>query len=217
MNAQSSLQTSEAAEFRPDRHQHYQVLRELGDCYAALNDAPRARSYYLEASALAPDEPGPFVGLGVLAIQSGRLDEAEQAFQTAARIQPSSAEAYGGLAMIRQQCRHYAAAFDMYLKCLELDSDNLVALLGLFQTSCQMGTFARVIHYLELYLDRHPGDTAVQFCLATLYAREGRLDEAEAALLTVLTLEPDKPEAEQLLEQVRQAMAPARTPDAVTA
>ena len=69
-----------------------------------------------------------------------------------------------------------------------------------------MGTFSMVIHFLEVYLERHPGYTSVLFCLATLYAREGRLMQAQHALLDVLTLEPDKSEAIKLIDQVRQKL-----------
>jgi tetratricopeptide (TPR) repeat protein len=187
--------------------QHYQVLQELGDCYAALCEYQRARECYNEAASLAPDKPGPYIGLGVIGMQTGRAEEAERAFRIAREIQPACAEAYAGLAMIHQHRREHPAAFEAYLKCLELDTDNLVALLGLFQTSCQMGTFSKIIHYLEVYLDRHPGDTSVLFCLATLYAREGRLARAREILLDVLALEPDKIEAAELLEEVRGSLA----------
>lgn len=186
--------------------QHYQILQELGDCYAALSDHARARQCYNEAASLVPDAPGPYVGLGVIGIQSGKLDEAERAFRIARQIQPGCAEAHAGLAMVHQQKCQYPLAFDAYLKCLELDTDNLIALLGLFQTSCQMGTFSKIVHYLEVYLDRHPGDTSVLFCLATLYAREGQLDRARETLLNVLALEPDKPEAAELLEEVQSSL-----------
>jgi Flp pilus assembly protein TadD len=183
--------------------QHADVLRELGDSYAALDEPQLAEACYRQAAALAPDQAEPHVGLGIVAVQRGRLDEAEKAFEAAADRDPRCAEAYGGLAMVRQQRGEHDRAFEMYLSCLELDSDNLIALLGLFQTSCQMGTFRKVIYYLELYLDRHPGDVAVLFCLATLQAREGRLDRAEQCLLSVLALEPGKAEAEKLLGEVR--------------
>jgi len=200
-------------EFAPDAtdlRQHYAALKELGDCYAALGEFDRARQCYQESAALEPGLPGPYLGLGVVAMQEARLDQAEQAFTAALEKDPQCAEAYGGLAMIRQQHADYAAAFEMYLRCLERDTDNLVALLGLFQTSCQMGTFAMVIHFLEVYLDRHPGDTSVLFCLATLYAREGRLVQAQDALLDVLTLEPDKAEATNLLAQVQHRLRQAQ-------
>ena len=185
--------------------QHYEVLKELADCHAALGDIHLAREYYRRAAALAPGEAAPYVGLGTIAVQTGRLAEAETAFRAALSTTPASAEAYEGLAMVAQHRKDFPAAFEMYLKCLDLDGDNLVALLGLFQTSCQMGSFAKIIHYLELYLDKHPGDTAVLFCLASLYARQGQLASARDSLLALLALEPDKNEAAELLEEVRLA------------
>lgn len=186
--------------------QPYQVLKELGDCYAAVADYDQARECYRRAAALAPDAPGPYVGLGVIAIQSDALDDARASFEIARKLDPTCSEAYAGLAMIHQQQGSHRASFDMYLRCLEFDTDNLVALLGLFQTSCQMGTFAKIIDYLEVYLDRHPRDASVLFCLAALYAKEGLFARARRALLAVLDLEPDKAEANQLLEEVQQKL-----------
>jgi tetratricopeptide (TPR) repeat protein len=104
--------------------------------------------------------------------------------------------------MVAQQRQNFSEALELYLKCLELDNDNLTALLGLFQTSCQMGSFARVIHYLELYLNMHAGDTAVMFCLATLYMKDGKLQPAQQMLMDVLALNPENTDAVNLLEEV---------------
>jgi Flp pilus assembly protein TadD len=189
--------------------QRYEVLKELGDCHTALGNHDRARQCYEEAAMLAPDRAGPHVGRGVIGLQTGRFDDAERAFREALSVEVGCAEAYGGLAMVAQQREDYSGAFDMYLACLEKDPDNLVALLGLFQTSCAMGSFAQVTDYLNVYLDRHPGDTSVLFCLATLYARDGRLGEARDALLTVLALEPDNGDARELLVEVEEGLVGA--------
>ena len=199
---------AEGFEIEEGLDMHYQVLKELGYCYAALNRHSDARRCYLEAAELAPEEAAPRVGLGVLALQQGHLDSAADSFNHARRINSACSEAYGGLAMVCQQRKDYPRAFDLYLKCLELNSDNLIALLGLFQASCQMGTFGKIIQFLELYLDRHPGDTSVLFCLATLYAREGKLAQAHQSLMTVLALEPDKVEAQRLLDEVERKLGP---------
>ena len=194
--------------------QHYEVLKELGDCHTMLGNFDRARQCYEEAALLARDKPGPHVGRGVVAMQTGCHDEAERAFGEALRLDDRCAEAYGGLAMLYQQRAEYPKAFDYYLKSLDRDSDNLVALLGLFQTACQMGSFAKVIHYLSLYLERHPGDVSVLFCLATLYARDHRLDKAHETLRGLLTLAPDNAEAAALLQEVerkRQQVAAENT------
>jgi tetratricopeptide (TPR) repeat protein len=192
--------------------QRYEVLKELGDCHTSLGNHDRARQCFEEAAVIAPDKPAPHVGCGVVALQTRCLPAAEKAFRQALHLEPACAEAWAGLAMVAQTRQEFERAFDLYLKALDADSDNLVALLGLFQSACQMGTFSKVTHYLELYLARHPGDTSVLFCLATLYARDGRLDEAEETLLAVLALDPSLAEAQKLLDEVR--VKRSRTPEA---
>jgi len=107
-------------------------------------------------------------------------------------------------------------AFDMYLRALEVEPDNLLALLGLFQMSRRMGTFKQIIHYLEVYRKGHPDDSAVLFCLASLYVQENHLLPARDLLLEVLDLEPGKPEANALLAQVHRAMLDTRHPTEVS-
>lgn len=193
-----------------DSTQDYTVLQELGDCYASVGDYTKAHQCYDKAAGLGPDEPGPYVGLGVLALQQNQLDDAEISFRVACRLDVHCAKAYAGLAMVAQERADYKRAFEMYLRCLELDVDNLIALLGLFQTSCQMGSFAKVIHYLKLYLNMHPGDTSVMFPLAALYMKDGRLERSKKILLEMLTLDADNKDAANLLEEVEHGLAKAK-------
>ena len=174
--------------------QHYELLCELGDCYRSVGDFAQALRCYEEAAVLGPDEPGPYVGIGAAAF--------ETAFRVARRLDVNCAGAYGGLAMVAQARDDYKEGFEMYLKCLELDTDNLAALLGLFQTSCQMGSFAKVTHYLELYLDMHPDDTSVMFSLAALYVKDGRFEESRKVLLDILALDSGHKDAADFLEEV---------------
>jgi tetratricopeptide (TPR) repeat protein len=193
-----------------DSTQHYEVLQELGDCYASVGNYSQAQQYYEKAAILSPDEADPYVGLGVVALQKNLLDDAEIAFRVACRLNSNCAKAYAGFAMIAQQRVDYKQAFEMYLKSLELDTDNLVALLGLFQTSCQMGSFAKVIHYLEMYLNMHPGDTSVMFPLAALYMKDGKFEESKNILLNLLSLDENHKDAVNLLEEVEHSLAQAK-------
>ncbi len=189
------------------RMQHYEVLRELGDCYTSIGNYSQAQRCYERAASLGPDEPGPYIGLGVAALQRNELDDAEVAFRVACRLDPDCAKAFTGMAMVAQQRREFPTAFDLYMKSLELDTDNITALLGLFQVSCEMGSFARVIHYLEVYLEMHPGDTSVMFALAALYRKDGRAEQAKNMLLSLLALEPANRDAGSLLEEVEHTLA----------
>jgi tetratricopeptide (TPR) repeat protein len=191
--------------------QHYDVLQELGDCLAAVGQIEQAQECYERAAVLAPDEAGPYLGSGVIALQEDRIEDADIAFRVALRLDGKNSRAMAGLAMVAQRQNQSQKAFDWYLKSLELDSDNLTSLLGLFQVSCQMGSFSRVIDYLQTYLNLHPGDTAVMFCLATLYQREKLYDLAKRLLQDILVLEPEHKDARNLLEETENRLSPIQS------
>lgn len=184
----------------------FNLMQELGDCHTSIGNYHQASRHYERAAALGPDEPGPYLGLGVIALQNNLLDDAEIAFRVACRLDPASSRAYAGLAMVAQRMGQVKEAFECYLKSLELDTNNLTALLGLFQTSCEMGSFAEIIHYLKIYLRMHPNDTAVMFTLAALHMRDGSLEQARNLLLQVVGLDPQNNDAANVLEEVEHTL-----------
>jgi tetratricopeptide (TPR) repeat protein len=192
----------------------YEVLQGLGNCYSCVGDSTQAVQCYEKAASLGPDEPEPYVGLGIVALQENRLEDAEIAFRVACRLDNNCAKAYAGQAMVAQQKGDYEQAFEMYLKCLELNTDDLTALLGLFQTSCHMNSFAKVIHYLEVYLDMHPGDGSVMLSLAALYMKENRFEQSRKILLDILILDPANKDAVDLLEEVEHNLEHMRLAEA---
>ena len=74
-----------------------------------------------------------------------------------------------------------------------------------------MGSFEKVTHYLELYLNTHPADTSVMFTLAALYVRDHRLEDAAHILAALLKLDPQNANAGALLEEIEHARAQNRT------
>jgi tetratricopeptide (TPR) repeat protein len=195
--------------------QHYEVLMELGDCLTNVGKYDEAQQRYEKAALLSPDAAGPYLGLGVVALQTNKLEDAEIAFRVACRLDQKCAKAYAGMAMIEQQRKRYSQAFKLYLKCLELESDNFTALLGLFQTSCQMGSFEEIIRYLQIYLDMHPSDTSVMFALSALYMKDGRVTESRKVLKDILALQPEHKDAANLLEEIERGMVQRKQSEAV--
>ncbi len=55
----------------------YEGLQELGDCYASVDNYTQAKLCYEKAANLEPDEPGPYVGLGVVALQENHIDDSD--------------------------------------------------------------------------------------------------------------------------------------------
>lgn len=185
----------------------YLELQRSGDHYTSIANYEEAEKCYTKAALLDPDQPGPYVGLGIVSFKKKLLDDAEISFRVACRLDNNCSKAYGGLAMVSQENGDYDRAFEMYLKSLQLDPDNLTALLGLFQTSCQMGSFAKVIYYLELYLNIHPEDNSVKFTLAALYIKEGCFKKSQKLLWEILADQSDNSDAADLLEEVEHNLA----------
>ena len=73
-----------------------------------------------------------------------------------------------------------------------------------------MGSFEQVTHYLEVYLDMHPGDTSVMFPLAALYLKDGKLEQSKQILVDLLTLDSSHKDASNLLEEVEHSLAQER-------
>ena len=73
-----------------------------------------------------------------------------------------------------------------------------------------MGSFAKVIYYLEVYLQMHPGDTSVMFALSALYFKDGQPEKSRRILLDLLSLEPANRDAAGLLEEVEHTLVEAR-------
>jgi tetratricopeptide (TPR) repeat protein len=210
MFEERAIQTDTSQNELTEKHdstQHYEVLMETADCLTSTGKYDEAQQHYEQAALLSPDAAGPYVGLGVVALQKSSLDDADIAFRVACRLDPKCARAYVGQAMVAQERAHYTEAFGMYLKCLEIENDNMTALLGLFQTSCQMGSFEKIIHYLQVYLEMHPGDTSVMYALGALYKKDGRLAESREILRNILALQPEYKDAVNLLEEVEHGLA----------
>ena len=70
-----------------------------------------------------------------------------------------------------------------------------------------MGSFTRIIDYLNIYLDMHQQDTGVMFCLATLYVKDHQYVRANERLHQILLLEPDNTDAKNLQEEVEHILA----------
>jgi len=184
----------------------FTTVQEMGDCYTSVGQYEPAQHHYERAASLEPDDPRPYIGLGVIAIHQNQFEEADTAFRVAVRLDPKSSRAHAGLAIIAQNRQELDLAFTCYMKSLECDPDNMTALLGLFQTSCQMGSFDQVIHYLELYLRSHPADTSVMFSLAALYVKDGSLIKAKRTLTRLVSLTPENEDAINLLEEVEHSL-----------
>ncbi|MDA8018259.1 MAG: tetratricopeptide repeat protein [Thermoanaerobaculia bacterium] len=91
----------------------------LAHLQVVLGDAEAARDLFLRAHALRPEEPGPLVGLGQLALEDGDLATAETYYRQALDLRPMNALARYGLARVETESGHYADAVERLRRLLE--------------------------------------------------------------------------------------------------
>lgn len=184
---------------------HYDVLKTLGDCHAAMDQRDQARECYLEAAVLEPALPGHQIGLGILALLEGRLDEAAKAFEGALAAEANCPDAHWGMALVHWQRREYPQAVGACLRYVERQGDNRQAVRGLFHMGKRAGDLAVAAKFLDALLQKHPGDTPLLLCQAEIQAARGDAGAARQTLLGILALEPQNAQAAQLLAELKKA------------
>lgn len=130
------------------------------------------------------------VNLGLLRAKSGRMGEALEQFEAAARIAPVSPQAGNALALARagqgrmnEALRLYAETLRRYPDDAETHNELALALIGL-------NRFAEAEAHLRQALRRRPEMAEVQANLGALLARQGRADEGVRELREALAYDP---------------------------
>ena len=180
----------------------YEVLMRRADFCSASAASEHARQCYIKASAMAPDRGEPYVGLGIVSLQQNDFAGAQAAFETACRLDERCERGFCGLGIIYQQKGNCQKAMSMYSRCLELDGDDMTALLGLLEISHLTGDLDEIRYFLRQYLTNYPHDVAIMLCLASVYLQAEQFGTARQMLTDVLVLDADNITAVDLIEEL---------------
>lgn len=124
---------------------------------------------------------------------TGDLAAAEVAYASALATEPQNIDALGGLAAIALRQGRYEHAENLYLRALEADPTNAVAVagvLGLQHAKAAFGVESRLKNLIAAQPD-HP---ALRFALGNLYAGDHRWNEAQREYLHAHTGDPRQPD-----------------------
>jgi len=135
------------------------------------------------------------VALGNLQVRQKRYAEAEALFQRALHANPLYANACTGLAALYWQENDLAKAAEFFAKAADLSSLRSAKRLQFAQFKIQTGDPAGGRKILEDISQKAPDLLAPNMLLAKLDEREGKFDEAEAAVGKVLARDPLYPDA----------------------
>ncbi|WP_207477506.1 tetratricopeptide repeat protein [Arenibaculum pallidiluteum] len=165
---------------------------------------------YRKALALKPDFLEALNNLGAALKDLGQFDEALACYRELLRRQPGYALGHMHLGTVLQRLGQVDDAFACYERAIALDS-------GLAAAHMHRGTVlearGRLDEALAAYrrsTELRPDVALAQTCLGVLLHRLGRSVEAHACLTAAITLDPGCLEAQGALDNVTEALAPAR-------
>ena len=184
-------------------HLDYEINKELGECYLFMGEFDKAEEYYQKAASSNGIHPDPYLGLATIAVHRGELDAAMTLYSKAANIEPND-KAYAGMGLIQMDREEHDAAFESFLRSLELNPENMIAMTGMIQEAYVVNRIEDALAHLTNALAVNPEQDAVRFSLAGCYISLDRAQEALEQLEIVLENNPEHEEARELYAKISQ-------------
>jgi tetratricopeptide (TPR) repeat protein len=150
-----------------------------------------------------------FNELGVQYLKFNQLEDADQAFQDALKIQPDAFPALVNRGIANVMMKRYGEAVPILRKALKKNDQSAVAHYFLGQALANLGLFEDAEKELlaSLTLGGEEMKEAHRL-LAIIYSSRGAKKQAAAELEAYLKLAPDTPDAEKLKEKIRELKEP---------
>jgi tetratricopeptide (TPR) repeat protein len=189
---------------------------DLGEAYGRMGMLLMAAEYrdeataaYLNAQALAPQEPRWPYYLGHLYKIRGDTPKSAAAFERARALRPDDVPTLVWLGDAVLDQGKAAEAEQLFAKALSLQPRLVAAQLGLGRSALAKQDYARAVEHLERALEMDPKATIVHYPLALAYRSLGDSAKAEAHMRQrgTLPIKPDDPLMHELDTLLHSALA----------
>ena len=157
--------------------EYYKVVDSAADLMKA-NQYAAAATEWGKALELEPDEALPHNNLGLVLVETGKVEEGIAEYRKALELSPGYPEAHNnwGNALIRR--RRLPEAVAQFEKALESNPDHGSAHVNLGAALAQMGRVDDALPHLERAVELLPEDADAQTNLGLALAMKGQLDQA---------------------------------------
>lgn len=129
-------------------------------------------------------------GLGALELYEDKREEAKHWFNLSLSLDNYNDVAKAGLAYCISIEGKKNDAWRLYIEAIEINPENLNAILGIIDLGYQLKLLPQVEDTLRKYLSFHPADTDILYSLAGCLFAQNRFNEARTELEKILTFNP---------------------------
>jgi predicted TPR repeat methyltransferase len=193
---------------------HANAVHFLGVLHHQLGDTEKAVTCIRRSIELDPAVPGWYNNLGNVLLESRRLAEAADAYETAARMSPEDATLLNNLGALRRAQGRHDEAEASYRQAMALDAQLPEAHNNLGNLYRSMGrTQEALAQYCEALI-LNPRQHQARKMLGIAYYTLRRFDEAARVYREWLAEEPDNPVPKHYLAACTGKAVPARAADA---
>lgn len=177
-----------------------------GNQAESAGDLGRAKDFYRQALALAPDYPKAHVNLGITLEALGDIPGAVACYEKALAANTRDPYANYNLGKLRYAQRALPQAEQLLLRALEARPDFREARVLLGCVRLAQGQVQSALQGFEAALRQDSRDLGTLYNYALALRAAGRLAEAQAALKQALTFEPKNADVHAALADVRLAL-----------
>lgn len=191
--ARELLQTIENNADQPTGQAQYAVW------HLAHGELDFALAHYAKAIAWDPNSPPFRIDYAVALSLAGQASNALAQIQAACRLAPKDAENFYRLGLAWNEAGNPAQTIAALEEAMRLNPHHDRALYNLGLAYHRQGDSARAIETLVRAESANVHDPRAPYALATILAKLGRTAEARDAARRALKIQPDHPEAQELL------------------
>jgi protein O-mannosyl-transferase len=184
----------------------------LGSALAQQAKLDEAIAQFESALRIDPDSARAHANLGRTLARQSRYGPAEEHLRRALAIDPNMASAHFDLAHLLLLQGNQPEAATHFERAVALDPDDLAARNDLALTLIGLGKTEQAIGQLQAALKINPKFVAGRINLARALAAINHVDDARSQCRQVLAIEPGNPAAQQILDQLRDAVSQPSSP-----
>ena len=178
----------------PPPHPRAEINNELCAQEIAKGDLVRADTYCDLGLEFSPQYADLWANKGLVALYSGRNDDAKKHFIKALRFNQEHLQAYQNLGGIYLQEGAYGKAHDNFRRALKVNPDNMETRYNLALTLMKMGKLEASKKELRTLLAVNPGLSDAHHTLGIIAYSENQFDASVDHLSQSVQLTPDAPE-----------------------
>ncbi len=198
---------SESMSPRVQDDSEFTELLEQGENAAREREFEKAIQLLDQADAVCPNHPRVYRARGAVAMAAENGTLAEQYFQKAYELDPEDSRILAGLGMSFMMRSGHAEAYDLFVRALERDPYQIVAILQLLDCSYVLGRFHDLERVLTVYLEKNPENLDMQFCHAGCLFRLEKWSEAKSVVEAIQAQDSTHQGAAELLLKIEEEIA----------